>query len=1589
MGLDALRNIASMDGQPPGAPRKILDLVPGNRLENFEEIHNLRLEYDGPYLRLKRRGGTTLQRTFFGSINTLYPFSARANNVLKDYIAVHNTAGDIILWNVTDDTTATVMTGFPTSEKIQMAHSRIFLYAFSYDAGIAKYHDLETGGEFTYLNYNKTYISLVNYLHDNLEEQNILGFAKGEQVIVFPNVPPGSGSEIINSSTGDGQLDPNQYGVQSFRYTYNGGKFLVDQAGNEYKRSQVIGFTEGSPPLQYTVGGSGANFTIDIAYYPLNANGEVAYESYVATLLSVTEAGGAIAGTLGYLGGHDPVGVSWSSQLGGVDPADIENQNTVIPYSPDLEPLVGQPSNKDLTNDGITTTTNGQYEEPKIYRQYVFVDQLNDGSVSIPGKPFQVEVGVSELHETGVAKVRFTVNAGSAQVARRFLCCTRWQPTKQKAFDPSTPEYPNSPLFIAREVDPDRTLVEDSTPDDKLFRPILEQLRIAGGIADIFGSGELAPLSVAQFGGSLLHGGYQVNRPVPDFYTNPATATIQNIFVNITQTTQLANDMALAFQFEYTDGKRSDIIETEQFLQEGNTIEEQPVACDQTRASGSHQVTQGAQVDGDVEIEYLGISVIASLDTLNHASADNAAEAIRQAVQASVSIRISAAINMGSTIVYTEKRWGEEFNGNQVNITQIKEASQGHIEVSANNLAASPSEGWLDVDANNLAASASENHQITVGADTTAAITINDTDTLEQIVDKYVAEINGDANISPNWTASKIDNGDGTWRCLIQSDVNNESENGTTIAISGDTDVTVVVQSPTSGGSDGTESHTITVGPNTTAAITINAADTPEQIVDKYVAEINGDANISPNWTASKVDQGGGTWRCVIISDTPGAADNGTAIDVTEAGIAGGSSDVALTISTPTAGGSDGPGLTFDTEDPTISGAEEPEGTKAEGYIAVTGNNQTSGETSGQIGEVDSNQTDEFIVTGDDSLLDAVTKLYNALINTPAITSDWDIDPPDPNYEISGVNYPGVTIRAKIGGVSFNDIVFKASPTSDFSVEWQHSSPGQPWTAVQGSTSGGAEGCQQSSASVDVSANGLAGSATEDHTITVDGNSTAPITINDTDTTQDIVDKYIAEIQNTPAIDIEWKATKSDQGGGTWRLVLTYRQYGTVGDGRAVSVAGDVDVTVTENSPSAGGDDGGTVPVGSATEVNANRMQIHSLNTLVSKVFVLGRTVNESTNFHLIKEVLISDPEAHGMIIELPNTTEQLDEIENTTHPVPSATDIRTQVTFQNFINVGTPFQEFPISGQKSILDQSEILRAIPLSFDVDKTQMRYKFLLVTDKNLQLAYLVDTGAGFDKDIELFFEGIRIKQGTRAGITLVENNRVIMHTEDGIKLFDQNQVRKLLDDREYDIVKNNPLKTAILNRTHNEYWFIFEDQTVLVWDLTNEKAVKTFSFGGPGIGSSVREGVYAHNNMVLAIGGQLCYTDLEGIHDDLGQGVSESHYINAFMQTRHLGQPNIQTKILEVDVAGQTYNVQVLLDLEKERLESNTGSWNKNFNADESSTVESLDISGTSFQFHKRAIMPKIKIDLTGNGDGFISHATLKYLEFENRGKARQ
>lgn len=1341
-------------GQLPSAEREKLQLAPGDDVENspWRNLTNVRLQVEGSYIFWKTRGGSTVVNSFFGQILTAEAFQARNAGVVKEYVAVHTAAGHIYIWDVQAQTSNQIVDGaFSTSQQVQFAPLGRFLFIFDYDGGAAKYYDFTGDVTTDFMSYDYGYITDYNWLSGDLAERNVWDFKVGEQIIVWPNGVGATGTEIYDSSSADvTSIKPQNYEFNSFLYIYNGGDFLKTLDGTEYKSTQFITFRDGRNSFDFTVEGDNSSpFTIEEYYIPLDANGDPNFKSYVTRIDDINESAIIF---------EDQNGVRQEATVG--DLSSFVDENVIMPYSPDLEPLVGRPGNKKLTDAGAAVEANVDYTPPRIYRQYVLFEMLDDGSFTTLGRPVQVKAKPSDIHVDGYTELSFTMSSASDNISKRFLCGTRWQPDPDGAFTPSSEEYSNSPLFILSEIDRNRVFTGDNTPDDRMVEGITSRHPMSGGVSDLFGPEQIDIYSIAPFTGSLLAGGYQINRPKPIPYMTPVGQSRGNIFVDISQTTQLSNNMALAFQYEYTDGRRSDIVETEQFLQQGTVVESETQVCEQTKAHASHEVTGATTSDGDIEVEYEGDTVTVDLNTTDHNTTGAVADAIANAVSNDPDILIDAEVVIGSEVRYTERRFGESFNGNPVTLT-----------------------------------------------------------------------------------------------------------------------------------------------------------------------------------------------------------------------LTGGSGD---------------PGVTFDTQSPSLADAANPTGTAAKGYMTPTANQGTGGKTLafGFDGE-DSNSNTSSISSGD-SLSDIADKLLTLVNDVPNTLDNWSayID------QRPGDGLDRVVIESGIDGdLSYNDLLMELQSESSSDLDYiviEMSGPDGSETKLHSRTnatathptSGAVEPCKQAIGAINISSNNLASGETEDHTLTFGSLTTDPVTIADTDTLGDIADKYLQAMFDVREIDIMVRGSK--QGGTPYEFRIYHRQFGTVGNGKEVSVSGAVDVDLDTEDLS-GGTDGDAVASGTAETVSANRVQIHSLNQLVSKIYVLGRTTSGDKEFHPIRECSITDPEAHGMVIELPNTAAEVDDIEGNIYNVPSEANTLETIELSNWMVIGTPFQQFQISTQEQIVDQSDIRRVMPVDFAADTTVMRYRVMIFTDRNIQMGYLVDqTTSGengarrtFESDFEIVFAGMRTT--AREGISDVFG-QIIFPTRKGMYAWPRDgSPQMLFDVRRYRVSGEETLKDVLYNQDHGEFWFIYPDSELIAYDSDSGSA-RRMAYSGL---NAPAAGAFFGDKLYISSGTELMETDIPGQTTDEG-----GDPVQAVAETTHIGSELTQMRLLELTVGGQNFDVAVDVDLQPERFEGDPDTWSDSFNADKSLPGKTLKMHGESFQIQAMAVMPRIRLTWDAAGSGRLAHVILKSVATDNRGRAR-
>jgi len=1333
------QNIIENLSNLPGATRRKLNLTPGddNPDSLWLDIVNSRLEVDGQYVFWKTRGGSTLVNGFFGNVITAKAIQAELNGVITDYIVVHTAGGKVYLWNIAlAQSNEIVSGGFSTTEQIQIINIGRFVFMFDYDGGQKKYYDLSKDVSFDYMDYNRPNITASNIATGILEdeEENIFDFQISSDIIVFPNVNPGLGEQIFTSDTlADGDsasIDPSIFEENSFFYTYNGGEFLQDTAGNTYKTSQFITFRPGSTNFGFTVKGTGAAFTINRYYIPVNVVGEPSYRSYKSTIKNIVN---------GKVFWDDPSGVEQSVTPGTVSEGELKTQYNIFPYSPDLEGLIDRPAAFKLNESGTEVVVNTNYVTPYIYRQYAAFDILIDGSVTLLGLPKQLKVGPKQIMSTGAVGYAFTTTPPENNIEKRFLASSRWQTTSDKAFNPSTETYDNSPLFIIGEFIRSNTIITDSTPDRKLLRPLNEIIPVIAGVTDLFDTRELQPNSVAQFAGAVMHAGYTVSRSTPKPYTAANQPEDKNIFVNFNPTQILPNNLAVAFMFEYADGKKSNVVQTEHFLQQEGALSVNENSCGQIRSSSTHEVTGGATADGDLSVTYDGYTINIPLTTASHSTPAEVANAINSAINNDTEIQISSVIEDITTLIYTERRWGEEFDTNVV-----------------------------------------------------------------------------------------------------------------------DFDPSVV-------------------------------------------------------------------------------------------------------------------GVTFDTEDPVMAGGTNPVGSGSIVYVTQVENNLTgSDQGQGQI-TIDGVTSNTWLVAPGAFLSSVHNKIVDA-VNNSSLSADWtaSIDATIP--EFGGA--PGVKIEANIpGDTSFDGLEAKIVFSQDlvYNIAGKDQTP----TNFKTETAGASTTCTPSEASFDVTSNDLPGSGTEDHVLTVDAEDTAPITIADTDTTEQIVDKYITGIESQEQIDRFWKVTKSDQGSGTWRLLLTHREYGESFNGKEISISGNTDVAVTVNSPSAGGTGGEQAE----ETFNPNQLQIHSLNALISRVHLLLRkTATPENTFHPFASYNITAPECHGKPIELPATVEDANEVESNLFTLPPTDEILESVELSNYVNVGIPAQQFNISTQEEIADNSKIKKVVPLDFDQDRTVMRFRVAVFTDQNIQTGFLVDQTVNgnriFTGDFQVSFDQLIAR--SREGVSNI-NGRIFWDTNFGIYIWaGQGVPQKLFDRRRYT-ASSNKLKDVVYNERYNEFWLFFADSDVLVVD---EETLLTRRMDYTSLGT-VYTGTYLKDKFYIGSDTNLMITDDDAVTDDDGAAFSGQ------ASTKHIGSETEQVRLIDLTVGGQQFQVTVDTDYQAERFIGNSDVWDKQFTSDLTIGPKTLAIHGKVFSIHRYAVMPRIKITFPATTGGFISHIILKYIPTLNIGEARE
>ena len=523
-------------------PAERISLRPenGNDGERWSEIVNMRLEWDADYPTWKMRGGSEIRLELPEGITILnfQGFTVRVNGPTVRYIAVHCSDGKIYLWDVDQGNISSawevILEGFGTdSLRVEMFVFGRNLYVFDLDTDVYKIYNFSNQ---TSSNFGSHEYSLINSwrydttltMGEEYDQKNIFGFKKGERAAIAASEYNLS-SNVIGTSNWSPSI-----GWRIYEYIYNGGVFLTIN-GTDYKENALIVVSPDTSVDSTNLSGALANDSSDpelfIGILPVDINTqEPVLDMFEATLESYfSETASPSLDNFGYNLSADTIGETQGDVYGLVGSVSdgsggFVKQNIIMPITSDLEAIANRHIKFEFNKDQTRIINNNDFPELdnyKIYRSYIIFNELADGSIVAAGRPVLVEVDCKDIfqHHAIIQGVVLSVKpVADSNIINRYLCSTRWQSNIPATFIPSSPKYPNSPYFIIRDISLNKQDITDRTPDNELIRSITEFIEMNGGVSTIIPPDKLTVNSIKQNAGTLLIGGYEIERPTPLVY---------------------------------------------------------------------------------------------------------------------------------------------------------------------------------------------------------------------------------------------------------------------------------------------------------------------------------------------------------------------------------------------------------------------------------------------------------------------------------------------------------------------------------------------------------------------------------------------------------------------------------------------------------------------------------------------------------------------------------------------------------------------------------------------------------------------------------------------------------------------------------------------------------------------------------------------------------------------------------------------------------------------------------------------------------------------------------------------------------------
>lgn len=384
-------------------------------------------------------------------------------------------------------------------------------------------------------------------------------------------------------------------------------------------------------------------------------------------------------------------------------------------------------------------------------------------------------------------------------------------------------------------------------------------------------------------------------------------------------------------------------------------------------------------------------------------------------------------------------------------------------------------------------------------------------------------------------------------------------------------------------------------------------------------------------------------------------------------------------------------------------------------------------------------------------------------------------------------------------------------------------------------------------------------------------------------------------------------------------------------------------------------------------------MRFFGLNALIKKVTVLARS---NSNYYQIARFDSKSPLFHGARIPLPvdGNTSGLGQL------FPSVSGQQTRSLHDHFL-VAIPFQQAQIDQQVSLAKPAIIRSMIPLSFDQDKSLMRFRALIQTDKDLQVGYITEQSVGESTLVRGEFETVFVGMGTQDGrgarrigeLVYVSGERGLYAIP--VSMDGQIGRRQLIIDAHRYPEAASPLQWITHNETDDEVWFVFPgSNNVFVWSLAHQVRRYIFSSESGPLAWIDGKVLGAIENKIVEHEASAYGTDHNGVS------------INTWAESRHLLTPQHQVRLLTLGVTGRGVQVQPDLDLQPARRRGSGQPWSPEFTEDLILTGKNAEMWERLWDLRRQAITPRIRLNFSFSEGGEVHGIRLRYVPLRNTGK---